>query len=63
MESLVQGEKKIWMTAITARDEFAKAALTGLVGHPKNREDFELLADMAFQIADAMMKRRQQESP
>ncbi len=45
----------------TLRDRFAMAALTGLVGHPRNREDYELLANMAFQIADAMMNRREDE--
>jgi len=46
------------------RDEFAKAAITGILagrwGQMPNRKPEEAFADFAYRVADAMLKRREQ---
>ena len=47
------------------RDEFAKAAITGILagrwGQMPNRKPEEAFADFAYRVADAMLKRREQD--
>lgn len=41
------------------RDEFAKAACTGLIANSKNIfKNAEECADLAYKVADAMLERR-----
>jgi hypothetical protein len=44
----------------TLRDEFAMAALTGLIASPKAKlpQEIECLAPLAYSLADAMLKER-----
>jgi hypothetical protein len=46
------------------RDEFAKAAITGILagrwGQMPNRKPEEAFADFAYRVADAMLERREQ---
>jgi hypothetical protein len=52
------------MTREELRDEFAKAAITGILagrwGQMPNRKPEEAFADFAYRVADAMLKRREQ---
>ncbi len=45
------------------RDQFAKAAITGILagrwGQMPNRKPEEAFADFAYRVADAMLKRRE----
>lgn len=47
------------------RDEFAKAAITGILagrwGQMPNRKPEEAFADFAYRVADAMLRRREQD--
>ena len=49
------------------RDEFAKAAITGILagkwGQMPQYKPEEAFADFAYRIADAMLKRREQREP
>jgi hypothetical protein len=46
------------------RDQFAKAAITGILagrwGQMPNRKPEEAFADFAYRVADAMLDRREQ---
>ena len=46
------------------RDQFAKAAITGILagrwGQMPNRKPEEAFADFAYRVADAMLERREQ---
>lgn len=41
------------------RDEFAAAALTGMIAHPSGAETSEECAESAYKIADAMLGERE----
>jgi Mg2+/Co2+ transporter CorC len=47
------------------RDEFAKAAITGILagrwGQMPNRKPEDAFADFAYRVADAMLRRREQD--
>ncbi len=47
------------------RDDFAKAAITGILagrwGQMPNRKPEEAFADFAYRVADAMLRRREQD--
>lgn len=45
---------------MSTRDEFAKAAMQGFLAFvgPDTEADFDTLAQMAFDMADAMMEQR-----
>ena len=47
--------------SITLRDEFAKAAMQGFLAFvgPDTEADFDTLAQMAYDMADAMMEQRE----
>lgn len=49
------------------RDEFAKAAITGILagrwGQMPNRKPEDAFADFAYRVADAMLRRRVQDEP
>jgi hypothetical protein len=49
------------------RDEFAKAAITGILagkwGQMPQYKPEEAFADFAYRVADEMMKRREQDEP
>jgi len=49
------------------RDDFAKAAITGILagkwGQMPHRKPEEAFADFAYRVADAMLKRREQDEP
>lgn len=49
------------------RDEFAKAAITGILagrwGQMPHRKPEEAFADFAYRVADAMLRRRVQDEP
>ena len=50
-----------WLTTIeppTLRDQFAMAALTGMATHPETFNNPGEFAQAAYNIADAMMDRR-----
>jgi len=53
------------MTREELRDEFAKAAITGILagrwGQMPNRKPEEAFADFAYRVADAMLRRRVQD--
>lgn len=51
-------EHQTQITAITLRDLFAAAAVMGLGADAGYQRESTLLADRAFDIADAMLKRR-----
>jgi hypothetical protein len=55
------------MTREELRDEFAKAAITGILagrwGQMPNRKPEEAFADFAYRVADAMLRRRVQDEP
>jgi Mg2+/Co2+ transporter CorC len=49
------------------RDEFAKAAITGILagrwGQMPHRKPEDAFADFAYRVADAMLRRRVQDEP
>ncbi len=62
MESIIEGEKKLWMMAESLRDRFAMAALTGLtMSTPAVDFDCEYIANLSYSLADEMIKRRGRE--
>jgi hypothetical protein len=52
-------EYKIVTEKVDLRDQFAMAALTGIVGHPQPLEGCAEYARLAYEFADAMLKARE----
>ena len=46
-------------THATLRDQFATAALQGIMANPEIRETAESRSEWAYEIADAMLKERE----
>jgi hypothetical protein len=48
------------ISAITLRDYFAAQAMQGFMGSSWNVKSFEEMASKAYQLADAMLKAREE---
>jgi hypothetical protein len=58
---LVTGSYVEEQPGVSIRDEFAKAAMQGFLGFvgPNTEADFDTIAQMAYDMADAMMEQRE----
>jgi hypothetical protein len=44
---------------MSLRDYFASAVITGLIANPKNSGEADIVAEVAYMVADAMLKVRE----
>lgn len=59
-EHAVAGAMDLKSDGMDLRDYFAGQALTGLLAHPDTKPDSWIASKAAYQIADNMMKAREQ---